>query len=557
MNAPARLSTDTERALAALVVDPAGLKGVAFRARIGPARLAFETALSHLPGTLHRIHPGVQDEHLFGGLNIAASLAEGRPVRDAGLADRPGTFVLTMAERCSRALAARLAQILDTGPARALIVLDEGADPDEQAPVALMDRLAFHIEPEESARPLRLPAAADLDGARKRLPRVEAPEDAIAALVALAARFGIDSLRAPALALRAARALAALDGVRAVSEAHLREAAELVYPPRATMLPQDAAEDDDAPPEPPDQAQDQAQDDPAAGGDLPGDILVRAVLARLPDDILDRAAARSRQTGATSGTGAGDARKSHRRGRPLPSRPGRAGAQTRIDPVATLRAAAPWQTLRRTPENAHRPVIIHPRDIRVHRYEERSDQLLIFVVDASGSAALARLAEAKGAVELLLAQAYARRDQVALVAFRGTEADLMLPPTRALVQAKRRLSALPGGGGTPLAAGLASALELTALARTKGTAPMLVLLTDGRANIALDGRADRAAATGDATRLAGLLAASAVPSIVVDTGRRAAGQAAALATALRARYVALPRAEAGAISAAVQAELGR
>ena len=87
-------------------------------------------------------------------------------------------------------------------------------------------------------------------------------------------------------------------------------------------------------------------------------------------------------------------------------------------------------------------------DIRLRRYEERSDRLLIFTVDASGSAALARLAEAKGAIEILLAEAYARRDHVCLIAFRGTEAELLLPPTRSLVQTKRRLAGLPGGGGT-------------------------------------------------------------------------------------------------------------
>ncbi|WP_412509900.1 VWA domain-containing protein, partial [Roseovarius sp. SYSU LYC5161] len=110
----------------------------------------------------------------------------------------------------------------------------------------------------------------------------------------------------------------------------------------------------------------------------------------------------------------------------------------RHDVIATLRAAAPWQALRARHGAAR--VVIHPGDIRLRRYEDRSDRLVIFVVDASGSAAMARLAEAKGAVELLLGQAYARRDHVAVVAFRGSAAETLLPPTRSLVQAKRRLA---------------------------------------------------------------------------------------------------------------------
>jgi magnesium chelatase subunit D len=84
-------------------------------------------------------------------------------------------------------------------------------------------------------------------------------------------------------------------------------------------------------------------------------------------------------------------------------------------------------------------------DVRVRQFEERSDRAIIFVVDASGSAALARLAEAKGAIELLLGEAYARRDHVALVAFRGDGADILLPPTRSLVQTKRRLGQFRAG----------------------------------------------------------------------------------------------------------------
>ena len=117
------------------------------------------------------------------------------------------------------------------------------------------------------------------------------------------------------------------------------------------------------------------------------------------------------------------------------------------------------------------------------RYEDRSDRLVIFAVDASGSSAISRLAEAKGAIELLLGDAYARRDHVALVAFRGTSAEILLPPTRSLVQTKRRLAELPGGGGTPLASGMEAALELALGAQRRGMAPTVCILTDGRANI--------------------------------------------------------------------------
>ena len=108
-------------------------------------------------------------------------------------------------------------------------------------------------------------------------------------------------------------------------------------------------------------------------------------------------------------------------------------------------------------------------DVRVRQYEERSDRAIIFVVDASGSAALARLAEAERRHRsFLLGEAYARRDHVALVAFRGDGADVLLPPTRSLVQTKRRLEQLPGGGGTPLASGLKAALELAGLCAGQG-----------------------------------------------------------------------------------------
>jgi len=540
-------------ALALLAVDPAGLRGLTLRARSGPVRQTFETALARLPDPGRRIHPDLSDTQLFGGADIAATLAAGHLIQSAGLARTPARLILPMAERTPPALAARLAQLLDQSPGHTLILLDEGLDAEEAAPAALTERLALHVTldavPHTDARPL-LPAPADLLAARARLGQVHhTPQDVIT-LTTLALSFGIDSLRAPWLALRAARARAALKGRTTVSEEDLRTAAELVYPARATQLPQDPppeTEEEDSPAPDPDQSSERP--------DIPDEILVAAVAALLPSALLDQLT-RQQSLRRAAGSGAGARRKAQHRGRPLPARPGAPDGRARIDLIATLRAAAPWQAMRRKTRPDAPGLIIHAPDIHLKRFEDRSDRLVIFAVDASGSAALARLAEAKGAVELLLAQAYARRDQVALIAFRGTSADLILPPTRALVQAKRRLAGLPGGGGTPLAAALEAILSLAQHAQAHGLSPALALLTDARANIALDGRGDRVQAAEDTARLAALCRARALPAIVIDTANRPGPEPARLAAEMGARHLALPRADARAISAAVATALG-
>jgi magnesium chelatase subunit D len=544
--------------MAALAVAPETLKGMTLRARAGPVRQTAETALAKLPGPQHRIHPSLTDTQLFGGLNISASLAEGRVVHDAGLSDRPGRLVLPMAERCSPGLAVRLGQLLDSGHGHSLVLLDEGADPEEQAPAALLDRLAFHIDLTGlrwSQASVSLPAPADIEAAQKRLPRITVPPEALESLTVLAARFGIDSLRAPLLALAAARALAALDHATQVSETHLTEAAELVYPARAITQPQapDEAEDPPAPPEAQEDTKNETDGDAGQGDTLPDEMLIAAVAALLPDGLLDRVTAKARNAKPASGGGAGARKRGNRTGRPLPSRPGHPDGRARIDVIATLRAAVPWQALR--PKHAHSRVTIYPSDIRLRRFEDRSDRLVIFIVDASGSAAMTRLAEAKGAVELLLGQAYARRDHVALVAFRGATAETLLPPTRSLVQAKRRLAALPGGGGTPLAAGLEAAAQLAAQARDRGLSPAFALLTDGRANITLDRTSDRVQAKSDAQGTAAHLRMVTLQGCVIDTAPRSGPEAASLAQALGVDCIALPRADAQRLSKTIDQAL--
>jgi magnesium chelatase subunit D len=216
--------------------------------------------------------------------------------------------------------------------------------------------------------------------------------------------------------------------------------------------------------------------------------------------------------------------------------------------IDTLRAAAPWQKLRNTDGR----LAIRRDDLRIRRFETRAEVLTIFAVDASGSSALARLAEAKGAVELLLAEAYVKRAAVALVAFRGTCAELLLPPTRSLTRARRTLAQLPGGGGTPLAAGLNAARELAEAARARGRTPFLVVLTDGRANIAVDGRAVRNLAETDALSAAKAIAISRIGAAFIDISARPRPEGAALAAAMRARYLPLPRADSVAMHTAIR-----
>ncbi|WP_043338835.1 magnesium chelatase subunit D [Belnapia moabensis] len=558
---------DATRAAALLAIDPAGLGGASLRAPPGPVRDAWLALLRTLlpPATPWRRLPlGIADSRLLGGLDLAATLQSGRPVAERGILAEAdgGLLLLAMAERLAPGTAARLAAALDTGevaaerdgltlraPARVtLIALDEGIGPDESPPAALLDRLALRLDltpiPPSATRALA-PTAGQIIAARALLPRIAAGPDVLEALCATAATLGIDSLRPPLLALRLARAAAALAGREAVAEEDAALAARLVLGPRATQAPAAPEPEAPPPPPPPETAEDQP---PQPSPEQLGEILLAAAEAAIPAGLLDQlrlAPARTRTPG-TSGT----RRASPLRGRPIGSRPGDLRGGTRLALVDTLRAAAPWQRLRGGGSPRLR---IAREDIRIRRFQQRSETATLFLVDASGSAALHRLAEAKGAVELLLAECYVRRDRVALLAFRGTGAELLLPPTHSLVRARRSLAALPGGGGTPIASALDQALALADAIQRRGQTPLLVLLTDGRANIARDGRPGRERAMAEALEAARALRAARIAALLVDTSPRPQEAGRSLAAALGGRYIPLPYADAAAISRAVRA----
>lgn len=533
--------------MAVLAVDPAGVKGLWLRARSGPVR---DVVMQALP-LGRRIHPGIDDVALFGGIDLAATLSAGQVRRSLGILSGAAPVVLTMAERCPPALAARLSRWLDdSGPC--LVALDEGAEADEVLPPALADRLGLFLDLGELTYSDKGALALDqIAAARRRLAGVVLPAGALESLTTVALAMGIASLRAPLLALAVARALAAWRGEAVASDDTLRHAAELTLAHRGD-LPEAAEQQDSAPaPEPGEAEEQQTQQSDR----MPDEILLEAVRAALPADLLARLAAGKAARAAKGSGGTGAARKGNHRGRPLPPRPGVPGSGKRIDLMATLRAAAPWQPLRRRSADATR-LEIRASDLRLKRYQETSDRVLIFAVDASGSSALSRLAEAKGAIELLLAQAYARRDHVALIAFRGVAAEVLLPPTRSLVQTKRRLSGLPGGGGTPLAAGLKMAFDLALQTRARGMTPTIALLTDGRGNIALNGSANRIEAEADAQRMSRLICAAGIPALVLDIANRPQAALQRMAAILGAAYVPLPRADAHRLSGVLHAALG-
>jgi magnesium chelatase subunit D len=323
-----------------------------------------------------------------------------------------------------------------------------------------------------------------------------------------------------------------------------------VLAPRATRLPAEEMEPEPTPesaPPPPESNSEGPAKEPTL--DELTELAVEVARAMLPPGVLDQQAGRA-QRGAASGQGAGQMRQSPSTGRRAGVRAGRLGRGARLDLVETLKAAAPWQPVRRRERPAATGVLVRQDDFRIRKLVRRAQSTTIFVVDASGSAALARLGEAKGAVELLLADSYVRRDEVALIAFRGEGAEVLLPPTRSLARAKRALQDLPGGGGTPLAAGLEAAAKLGVAVQAKGRSVTTVVLTDGRANVAREAGEDPmmdAEAAGRAMRLLGL------KSVFIDTSPRPRGEGARLAAAMGARLVALPRADAGALAAVVKA----
>jgi magnesium chelatase subunit D len=550
----------------------------------------------------------ISEDRLLGGLDLERTITTGKRELSAGLLARAHRQLLYVNDvsLLDASVAAHLADALDSRQVR---VEREGMSAIHDADFSLVgvfksdcepgsllrDRVAFVVDSpgdcsvedkaESINRALRFDRNAqefadefaletaelkkDVEEARRRLPRVRASKKQVRQISRIAVELGVEGNRADVFAMKAARANAALAGRNAVQEEDLAAAVQLVLVPRATVFPSPK----ERPEEQIESSQPESAKDDRSSGDhrsdekaVPGplkDIVAQVMDARLPNDLLLPFQETTRRTG----NGKRFKARTSNRGRYVRSLMHR-NPDARVAIDATLRAAAPHQTTRNAQgdpgtDGGHyrsRRVKIEPGDLRFKDFNHRSGILFILAVDASGSMALNRMSQAKGALTRLLQQAYLHRDMVALISFRGERSDVLLAPTRSVELAKRLIDALPAGGGTPLSAGLVRAIDLARLARLRGVPQsMVVLLTDGRANVGLGGTDPGTTIAEELERLGSQMRSEGISSVVVDTKSKfvSSGESETLAGLLGARYFYLPRSDSAAVYSAISSAARR
>lgn len=590
-----------KKALLLAAVD-VSLGGVLIPATVGSGKSTLARAFAHIlpEGTPFVELPlNITEDRLLGGLDLEVALATGKRVIEKGLLAKANGGVLyvdsfnlldsvneaylidalsrgkVLIERdgVSDVHDARFILVGTYNPAegevrmglldRIGLIVPLTPNSDEKFRAEVVRRVHFQTHDSDSEDDKLLQGL--ILHAREILPRVEIRDEEVSGLVQTALSLGVEGNRADVFAVKAALASAALAGRLDVDEEDLKLAARLVLLPRATRIPEsEETKKEPKPPEAPQPAESEPQSDSPDNHnentneqtpDQIEELLLDAVESELPENLMNLAAFAKRR----SKSGSRGEALNYRHGRYIRSEQGSL-RKGKLALVPTLIQAAPFQRVRKkTNRRNHSALIITKDDIRIKRFRDKAGTLFIFIVDASGSMALNRMQQAKGAVTKLLQEAYVHRDQVALIAFRGKHAEVLLPPSQSVDRAKRALDVLPTGGGTPLASAMLLGLETAKQMKSKGiTQTMLVFITDGRGNVALSQSNTDA---GDKQKIATEIAALAqsinlegLNSVVIDTqtGYLSRGEAKRLAEQLGGRYIYLPNAKADDIALAVK-----